>query len=152
MKQTLKASPFAYSPVYGGYHGTDSVVDEFEPSYIVYSHGKNYSADYEPFEKLYKLALQLCKKYKQDSVYIQPPHEAPYYVNGDGEKVSSKSSLDFKVNDDSQEFFTTSKRKKENPHKFTADIQFENMFRGSSPSTYFDRMKRRQSGEVFLDD
>lgn len=152
LKKILKASPFAYSPVYGGYHGTDSVVDSFEPSYIVYAHGKNYSTDYEPFDKLYKFALELCKKYKQDSVYIQPPHEAPYYVNGDGQTVSSKSSKNFKVNDDSQEFFTTSKRKKNNPQKFTADIQFESLYRGSSPSTYFDRMKRRQGGEVFLDD
>lgn len=152
LKQSLKKSPFAYSSVYGGYHGTDSVVDEFEPSYIVYCHGKNYSSDYEPFDKLYAFALELCRKYKQDSVYIQPPHEAPYYVNCEGQKVSGKSSLNFKVNDNGQEFFTTSKRKKENPHKFTADIQFENMFRGSGPSTYFDRMKRRQSGEIFLDD
>ena len=152
LKQSLKKSPFAYSSVYGGYHGTDSVVDEFEPSYIVYCHGKNYSSDYEPFDKLYAFALELCRKYKQDSVYIQPPHEAPYYVNCEGQKVSGKSSLNFKVNDNGQEFFTTSKRKKENPHKFTADIQFENMFRGSGPSTYFDRMKRRQCGEIFLDD
>lgn len=151
LKQSLKDSPFAYSSVYGGYHGMDNVVDEFEPSYIVYSHGKNYSTDYEPFDKLYKFALQLCKKHKQDSVYIQPPKEPPYYVDGNGNKVSGKSSLSFKVNNDKEEFFTTTKKKKNNPKKFTADIQFENMYRGSGPSTYFDRMKRRKCGEVFLD-
>ena len=57
LKNDLKKSPFAYTPVYGGYHGTDDVVDSYEPSYIVYCHGKKYSADYEPFEKLYSYNL-----------------------------------------------------------------------------------------------
>lgn len=151
LKDDLRKSPFAYSAVYGGYKGSDDVVDNFEPSYIVYSHGKNYSIDYEPFDKLYEFALELCRKYKQDAVYIQPPQESPYYVNGNGEKNSNTSSLNFKVNNDKQEFFTTINRKKNSPKTFTADIQFENVFRGSNPSTYFDRMKRRQCGEVFLD-
>ena len=156
LKADLKRSPFAYTPVYGGYHGTDDVVDSYEPSFIVYCHGKKYSADYEPFEKLYNFAIEMCKKYKQDSVYIQPPGEAPFYVDGNGNKVSKTSTRNVKVNDDNAEFFTTDKRKKgtedNKPHKFTYDIQFENLYRTYNPSTYNDRMRRRQYGEIFVDE
>lgn len=156
----LKNSPYSYTPVYGGYHGTDNVSDSYEPSYIVYCHAKMDAQAYLSFEDLYKFALELTKKYRQDSVYIQMPNKAPIYVNGNGEQVSSKSSMNFKFNDYTQEFYTTVKRKKRNssdgyfntqPQRFTADIQFESMYRKANPSTYFDRMKRRKLGEVFID-
>ena len=156
LKNDLKKSPFAYTPVYGGYHGTDSVVDSYEPSFIVYCHGKKYSADYEPFDKLYSFAVEMCRKYKQDSVYIQPPGEAPFYVDGNGNKISGSSTKNFKINRDNEEYFTTDKRKKgdvdNKPHRFTADINFESLYRGCNPATYTERMKRRQYGEVFVDE
>ena len=164
----LKASKYSYTPIYGGYKGKDGVNDNFEPSYIVYAHAKGYSNEKLDFGKLYEFALSLVKKYKQDSVYIQKPNEAPIYVDANGNKVSSTSSNDFKFNRDTEEFFTTKNRKKRTtqdyvdkngneqfettPQRFTADIKFENMYRRASPSTLFEREKRRKLGEVFIDD
>lgn len=159
----LKSSKYAFTPVYGGYHGEDNVTDSFEPSYIVYCHGKNYASDYYNFEDLYKDAIGWCKKYQQGDVYVQAPGEAPIYVNMDGKKSNKHESNNFKFNDETQMFFTTDKREKRDaasdtyghnakPQRFTADIQFENMYRKAGPSTYFERMKRRKLGEVFLDD
>lgn len=164
----LKASKFAYSPVFGGYKGTDNVTDKFEPSYIVYCHLKRKCDEYLDFNELYEFALYLTRKYKQDSVYIQKPYEAPIYVNGYGEKINKKESKKFIFNDYTQEYFTTTKRKGRMTHdyldkngnptldtppqRFTADIQFESLYRMAGPSTYFDRIRRSKSGEVFLDD
>lgn len=160
LKDELKKSPFAYTPVFGGYHGSDDVTDSFEPSYIVYCHGKHYATDYYPFEKLFKFALHLCNEYQQDSVYIQAPDEAPIWVNGEGAKINKTSTKNFKINDFSQTYYTTVNRSKRDtkemgldtkPQRFTADIQFESkMYTVPGPSTYFDRMKRETLGEVFL--
>ena len=158
----LKTSQYGYFPVYGGYHGSDEVTDSFEPSYIVYNHAKEDSSAYLKFKNLYEFGLTLCKKYNQDSVYVQAPDEAPMYVDCNGNKVSGQSSKNFKVNDYAQTFYTTTKREKRSgkdyndslitqPQRFTADIQFESMYRRASPSTYFDRMKRCKLGEVFID-
>lgn len=162
LKNRLKASPFAFTPVYGGYHGSDNVTDSFEPSYIVYCHGKHYATDYYPFKKLYEFALELCRDYKQDSVYIQAPDAAPIWVNDKGKKMNSRESKNFKINDFSQTYYTTVNRSKRNtkvmgldtkPQRFTADIQFESkMYTVPGPSSYFDRMKREKLGEVFLNE
>ena len=164
LRKNLKDSIYAYTPVYGGYHGTDNVTDSFEPSYIVYCHARQSSNDYLNWNDLYQFALDLAKLYKQDAVYIQAPDEAPIYVNWKGEKTNSRESKNFKFNDYTQTYFTTAKKKKRTtvdsngietkPQRFTADIQFENIYRyyKAGPSTYFDRMKRRQLGEVFPDD
>ena len=148
----LKSSKYAYSPVYGGYHGNDDVTDCFEPSYIVYNHVTGGGAgDHLNFEELEKFAIEMAKKYKQESVYIQKPDEAPKYVNQDGEIVNSDSSEDVKVNRYDSMFYSTIKRDKTKPQRVTADICFESMYRKAGPSTFFDRVKRMQAGEVFLD-
>ena len=117
--------------------------------------------DHLNFDKLRNFGLELAKEYKQESVYVQAPNEPPVYLSQDGTQVSSTSSNNFNINRDEKEFFTTIKRKKRDkdmnglstkPKRFTADINFESYYRKASPSTYFDRMKRRSNGEVFIDD
>lgn len=165
--EELKKSKYAYTPVYGGYHGKDNVADSFEPSYIVYCHAKEDSNAYLNFDDLFEFALHLTREYKQESVYVQAPNKAPIYVDADGNKANKIESNNFKINDYTQEFFTTINRKKRTsndykktngttafttpPQRFTADIQFESFYRKAAPSTYFDRMKRRKLGEVFTD-
>lgn len=158
----LRQSPYAFTPVYGGYHGQDDISDSFEPSFIVYNHSKNDSKAYLNWNDLLKFAISLCQKYKQDSVYVQAPNEPPVYIGQDGSVKSSSSTTNFKINDYDQEFFTTTDRQgrkgsnvngfETKPKRFTADINFESCYRKSGPSTYFERMKRRKLGEVFLDD
>ncbi len=159
LEEELKKSKFSYTPVYGGYHGNDSVVDSFEPSYIVYCHDKN--GNLIDWNELLNLGLSLCDTYKQESVYVQAPNEPPVYLDKNGIKVSSKSSKNFKFNRENEMFFTTTKKEKRNkyehgktiyPQRFTADIQFESMWRRYGPSSYVDRMRRTQYGEVFLSD
>ena len=83
--------------------------------------------------------------------YCKLNNEEPNYVGQNGEKQNSSSSKDFKINRDDEMFYTTTRRDKNDPQRFTADIQFENMYRSAGPSTYFNRMKRMKTGEVFLD-
>lgn len=146
----LKSSPYSFTPVYGGYKGTDGVTDNFEPSYIVYNHAKGDANANLNFDKFLDFAIKLTNDFKQDSVYIQEPdNKPPYYVDGNGNKVSDTSTNNFKVNRDNEEFFTTTKRDKTNPQRFTADIQFESMYH-MPPSTYFMRIKESKLGHVFL--
>lgn len=109
----LKKSIYSFTPVYGGYHGTDNVADSFEPSFIVYCHSKDDSKNYLNWNNLYNFALKLCKKYKQDSVYIQAPDEAPIYVNAKGEKANSRESKTLSLMIIHKRFLQQLKEKKE---------------------------------------
>lgn len=44
------------------------------------------------WKQLKQFAIMMCGKYKQDSVYIQAPGEAPVYMNEKGEVTSKRSS------------------------------------------------------------
>lgn len=157
LKTIIAKSPYSYSTVYGGYHGQDGVKDDFEPSFVVYSKDKN--GNTMPFNELLSFGLNLCKKFKQDSVYVQKPNEAPIYLNYKGEKVNSEESKNFKINRDAM-FYTTTKRDKTNPKKLTADIVFENkdhkitenrVYCNTKPSSYAEKIARASNGEIFLD-
>ena len=39
-KKLRSELPYSFSPVFGGYHGTDNVSDSFEPSYIIFNYDK----------------------------------------------------------------------------------------------------------------
>ena len=73
-------------------------------------------------------------------------------MSADGSISSAKSSDNFKFNRDDEEYYTTTKRDKTNPQRFTADIQFESMHCYKGAATYNERIKRSQLGEVFLND
>ena len=132
--------------------GQETVTDSYEPSYIIYNHARSHSNDYRDWDELKQFAIELCEKYYQDSVYVQAPDEAPVYLNRHGEVVSSNSSKNFKLNCDNEEYYTTTKRDKNNPQRFTANIQFESMHCYKGAATYTERIKRTQLGEVFLTD
>lgn len=145
---SIKRSGLSYTPVYGGYHGEDGVVDSYEPSFIVYAKGRN--GEDVPFNYVYDMALKWCGDFSQESVYVQAPGEAPVYLDKDGNQCNSSSSKDFKYNRDDEMFYTTTKRDKTKPQRFTADIRFESYYR-KGVSSYTERMRRSQSGEFFLD-
>ena len=146
--KNIKETGLSYTPVYGGYHGTDKVVDDFEPSFIVYT--KDKSGNDVPFNIVYQKALEWCGKFNQDSVYVQAPGDVPRYLDKDGKQTNSHSSKNFKYNRENEEYYTTTKRDKTKPQRFTADIRFESFFR-KGVSSYTERMRRSQSGEFFLD-
>lgn len=148
LKQDINNAGFSYTPVYGGYHGQDSTVDSYEPSYVVYCYDRN--GQQRDFQELENLALKLCKKYSQESVYVQAPGKPPVYLDADGNQVNSSSSDNFKFNRNQEEFFTTTKRDKVDPQRFTADIQFESLYIPLRPADYNEKQRRLKSGEYIL--
>lgn len=158
----IRHSKFSYTPVFGGYHGKDSVKDSYEPSYIVYCHGRGGIIDKSSWERLREFAIAMCGKYNQESVYVQAPNEAPVYLDCNGNQTNDSSSLNFKVNRDNEIYYTTNKRKSRtttdnngltnSPHRFTADIRFDEMYMYRGASDYNNHMRRTKLGEVFLND
>ncbi len=102
----LKACDYGYFPVYGGYHGTDGIVDSYEPSFIIFNHLKK-TGEIDDFSKLKLLAIQLCGKYNQDSVLIKDPDNPPYYVNRNGDIVGKATSDDVDLNNPDNEYYTS---------------------------------------------
>lgn len=163
------ANPYLFFPVFGGYKSNGGVVDHREKSFLVFnSKAKDKSGDVS-WEDLESKALEWCKEFRQDSVYIQRPHEAPVYVDSNGDVISKRSSKDFRYNDDA-DYYTTVKRKGgknsgKRVSKFTADISFkdeapsieelaeEEGFRTASNTTNMaERIKKDQTGELWFED
>jgi len=145
----IRSKGYSYSMTYGGYHGSDEIADSYEPSFVVYNHKK--SGEVSDWNELFAFAISACKKFHQDSVYVQAPNEAPNYYDANGHVVNTKSSKNFKLNRDNEEFYTTTKREKNNPQRFTADIVFEGKYyKPALKHEYVDRMRRTQYGEIFL--
>ena len=148
LRNDIRHAGFSYTPVYGGYHGTDGVVDSYEPSYVVYCYDRK--GNERDFQDLERFALDMCRKYKQDSVYVQRPGEPPVFLDADGNQLNASSSKDFKFNRDDEEFYTTTARDKTSPQRFTADIVFESMYIPLRPASYNENMRRVKSGEYIL--
>ena len=151
----LKKSPYGYCPVYGGYHGTDGVVDSFEPSFIIFNHSK--TGDNMEFSDLKLFATILCRKYNQDSVLIKEPGERPYYSNADGEKVGIAVDDDVDINNPDNEYYTSliksNNLKTNEPEKlkrFSFNMQFE-CYANPNPATLNEMRRRREGyGEIIL--
>ena len=111
---------YSYLPTYGGYKGTNGVTDEYEPSFYVF----NYLPDGQigDFDKLRSFAIDMCKKYEQNSVLIKAPKQPPIYVNSEGDKVNKlESNIVFK-NDAKQEAFTSLKSKEKADKEIRATL------------------------------
>lgn len=147
LKDIMEAG-FSYTPVYGGYRMKETGEESHEPSYVVYCFDRNGKP--RDFQELKEFALKMCLKYSQESVYVQAPGEPPVYLNYDGDQVNSSSSNNFKFNREKEEYFTTTKRSKTAPQRFTADIVFESMYIQLRPGDYNENMRRRKSGEYIL--
>ena len=106
----IKNSGFSYLPTYGGYRGTDGVEDSYESSFVVFNYDIN--GNPKEFSMLYKFAIEMCKKYNQDSVLIKEPNKAPIYVDCNGNKANKTESNKVFKNDPKQLYFTSIKDKK----------------------------------------
>lgn len=150
LKNEIKAAGYSYTPVYGGYHGNElgPTTDTYEPSYVVYSYDRE--GQLRDFEQLKEFGILMCRKFKQESVYVQAPGEPPVYLDGNGDQISSNSSDSFKFNRDQEQFYTTTKRDKSSPQRFTADIRFNEMYIPLRPADYNERLRRLTEGEFIL--
>lgn len=145
----LKNSNYGYYPVYGGYHGTDGVVDEYEPSFIVFNYNRNGEAT--DFSDLKLFALQMCGKYMQNSVLIKEPSNPPYYANAEGDIVGKANDNSVDTNNADAEYYTSLIKSKsldyQNPDRlkrFTYPIQFE-CYCNPNPVT-INELRQRKDG------
>lgn len=151
----IKSSPYSYSQVYGGFKGSDDVIATYEPSFIIYCVNRN--GEQLDFKELFEFGKTLCKKFNQESFFSQAPNDTPNYYDCNGVKQNETSSNFVKFNRDEM-FFTTAKKKKNNPQKFTSDIVFENKhkqfifehYTKLSGIEYTQKIKRTQAGEFLL--
>lgn len=145
----LKQSQYSYYPVYGGYHGTDGVVDSYEPSFIVFNY--NRKGEQTDFSDLKLFAIRMCGKYNQDSVLIKAPDELPNYVNRVGDVVGHATDDSVATNDAKAEYYTSMIKTRnldyQNPERlkrFTYPIQFE-CYSHPAPAT-INELRRRKEG------
>ena len=148
LKKDIISAGYSYTPTYGGYKSDDGITDNYEPSYIVYNKFKGGQAG--DFKDLEDFAVQMCKKYSQNSVYVQRPGEPPVYLDENGDQVNVSSTDKVKINRDEEEYFTTANRDKNTHRRFTSDIVFESMYINFKPASLSERRHRTSQGEVIL--
>lgn len=127
LKKELDKLGCSYKKSYGGYTYGARENDPndlnrniaTEKSYIVFADKKDGSK--MTSEELFNLAVSLCKKYKQESVYIKIDGKNPAWYGPDGKESFSFPSISYdkrKINRDiydrKAKGYTTIKRKKEN--------------------------------------
>ena len=149
----LKQTDFSYTPVYGGFiknKGKENEENVYERSFVVYNHHKDGSVG--DFGELRQFALDMVRKYNQDSVLIQEPNGKPQYVKQNGE-VDFGFDGDIAFNDLSQEYFTDLHK---NSHKTMGDdssptrFSFLESYINPAPQCYGERVSRARNGEIFL--
>lgn len=149
----LKQTDFSYTPVYGGFienKGKENEENVDERSFVVYNHHKDGSVG--DFGELRQFALDMARKYNQDSVLIQEPNGKPQYVKQNGE-VDFGFDGDIAFNDLSQEYFTDLHK---NSHKTMGDdssptrFSFLESYINPAPQCYGERVSRARNGEIFL--
>ena len=141
----LKQTDFSYTPVYGGFienKGKENEENVYERSFVVYNHHKDESVG--DFGELYQFALDMARKYNQDSVLIQEPNDKPKYITKDNEIVYEFDG-DFTFNDIQQRYFI-------DLHKGCSSTRFSFLesYINPKPQCYGERFRRDMNGEIFL--
>lgn len=151
----LKATSYSYLPVYGGYHGTDGVVDSYEPSFIVFNYDRKGKAT--DFADLKLFAILMCGKYNQDSVLIKEPNGKPYYADRNGDIVGRATDDSVELNNPNAEYYTslikTNTLDYKNPDRlkrFTYPMTFD-CYGNPNPATINELRRRKEgNGEIII--
>ena len=179
----LKASGFRYVPIYGGYKGDDNVVDSYEPSFMVFPYNikegelLNFEGEQNP-EEMKEFVIDMCGKYKQNSILLVEPDGIPNYLDMNGNKINKSSTRNLTIDDALQTYFTSFKTPEENEKELNAKLMrmykvykkeqqrngekiesFEEFksehigdvnecFCNPAPCTLNERMRRDLSGEI----
>jgi hypothetical protein len=107
LKEILQKSSFSFKKVLGGFIETKedgSKKEVKEKSFIIYNYDKN--GNIAEKDKLFKFALQICKKFNQDSILYSEKGDKPRYYTQQGKVDSSFSNAGFTFNDKKQQYFT----------------------------------------------
>lgn len=150
----IRKAGFTYTPAYGGFienKGEPNQENVYERSFIIYPYDR--SGHLIPFENLKDFALNMCKKYNQDSVLVKEPNKQPVYLKSDG-SIDFEFSNEIAFNDLMQTYFTDLHK---NTHK-SGDISgrkptrftFLESYINPEPQCYSERFKRDMQGEIFI--
>ncbi|MDY5859138.1 MAG: hypothetical protein SPK09_07980 [Porphyromonas sp.] len=147
----IQKAGYSYSQVYGGYKEEGGQSETYEPSYVVYNRFRDGSVG--DADKMREFAIQLAKDFKQESVLVKMPDGVEEYVNQFGQAVM-RANGNVKLNNTDEMYFTTSKRKKSDHHRFTLDMEgvdglMENFYY-STPGGMSSRVIRTSKGEILL--
>lgn len=107
LKEILQKSFFSFKKVLGGFIETKedgSKKEVKEKSFIIYNYDKN--GNVAEKDKLFKFALQICKKFNQNSILYSEKGDKPRYYTQQGKVDSSFSNAGFTFNDKKQQYFT----------------------------------------------
>lgn len=150
----LKQTDFSYTPTYGGFienQGTPNEENVYERSFVVYNHHKDGSVG--DFGELYQFALDMARKFNQDSVLIQAPNDKPKYITKNNE-IDYEFDGDVAFNDIQQKYFTDLHK---NTHKGgdmssrrPTRFSFLESYINPRPQCYGERFRRDMNGEIFL--
>ena len=122
LKALIKNAGFSFKEVAGGFienKGTSNEKEVHEKSFVIY----NFKQGGKEANKgeLLRFAMQMCKRYNQDSILYREKGDKPRYYTKNG-KVDSTFKNKFIFNDKQQEYFTDLKKGKNN-ERFTLDWQ-----------------------------
>lgn len=149
----LKGGDFSYTPTYGGFienQGEPNAENVYERSFVVYNHHKDGSVG--DFKELYDFALNMAKKFNQDSVLVKAPNSNPEYVKQDGE-VDFGFDGDVAFNDAQQTYFTVlhkNTNKYDMQNRKPTRFSFLESYINPAPQCYGERISRARNGEIFL--
>jgi len=143
---------FSYTLSYGGFienQGEDNEENVYERSCIIYAEKKNGEVD---SQGMYMLALEICRKYNQDSVLVKMPNDNPQYITQDG-NVDMVFNGDIAFNDLAQIYFTDlhkNTQSKITPNSKATRFSFMKSYIAPKPQCYSESHIRNIKGEIFL--
>lgn len=115
LEKDIQNEGYSYTVGWGGYEGIDNDTfnASYEKSFIVYNYisHDNWHNDKEigDINRLREFAVDMCRKYQQESVYFKEEGKPPVWLNEEGQVVSKRSSDKIWKNDASKPFFTSLK-------------------------------------------
>lgn len=153
LKSIVANNDFSYIPVYGGYienRGTENETEVREPALLITNYKSGEFTPYADDSKIYKLGLELAKKFNQDSFLFKPrgKDENPYYVTKDGQ-VDGEPFTGLSINNLVQNYFTDLSKKWSSDGKTSKRFTFtEKLYINENPSSFGEAKKRY--GELFF--
>ena len=156
----IKNRNLSYIVVYGGYRDINTTPPKTangETSFVLPAHDRN--GNPVPWEELESFAKEMCGKYDQESVLVQPPGQNPRWIDRDGNAVVEFDGPTVK-NDLKQQYFSSLIKSKHYDEKdpgrlkrfsFTSTKMesCDGLFVNPPPCTGGEKHRRILDGEIF---
>ena len=110
MMTTCRENKFRYMPIFGCFTQNDE--DWYEAAFVVYPYWKNDTP--HTFEELFTFAIDLAKRFSQETILVKRPGEKPVYVTKEGKtecEIGEKTDV---ITDLTEQLFTDLHRRNTN--------------------------------------